>query len=285
MTNDVIAAVKEEPLLSSENKRLQFADIVVYQTAHPENELFTRAAEDLYQTVDEDVRKHIKRITVGVFGEDGRCAPSIVNNKLEINISISQSMKGSRIIGNYNDFTRNYFIETLAHELVHAQSMSNIVTSYGIQEFELIKTDIIAKIGFFGFEEYLACKVVAQKYDSFELIGRQRSIDSIIKSPVGNLGLDKNWSFDLINEMFYEIATRAAFVNVSTEQAKLIETDNQKYIDFITKIRDLLRQFESKTPLNKDQYFFLGNTLITEHYLATTNFDSSVIENKINNLF
>jgi hypothetical protein len=288
-------SAEESQFSNTQDRTLQFADVVVYESEHLDNRLYTEAAQKVYETVEEDLRKHIKSITVGFIDNSGVLKPRIVNGNLVIFISICDVVKGERILENYNDNNSKLFTDTLAHELVHAQNIVNFINRYGIQEYELIRQDRIAFLAWYSLDEYIACKVVAEQYNSFDLKGATDSIEKIIELNMSKIIVDmlssvvstqksKNWNYKFLLIMFYDLVTRSAFADVSIDHIKFIRTNNQRYERFIITIRELLGQNYLATPLSKEKYYILGNVLLTEYLSTITNLDSSDIEKKFHNL-
>lgn len=285
-----------DDVIGDEESAQQNIDFIIFERQHENNPKIIELTEKIYNQTDEMTRKYIKNIRIGRCGEsDGATGNGENDGDFEIIIKINHFLHGEWIQENFNQMVEKRFVDTLTHELIHARNISNLVT-FNSSEYQLIKKDRIAYLAWVFLDEYVACKITAEKNNCFDHDRKSSDIDAIIKIPLydminsdsflsqGELSqIVKNSNFNSLHAMFYSIATRVALSEVSSDYESLIYTRQKLHETFIKECRMLLRHYHSISPLDRMQYYSFGVKLITEYLLTIDRHDRLVknVENLV----
>lgn len=241
----------------------------VYSTTF-EKEKYLSAAKEVYKSsFAGDIVEKIE--ITQLDGDAGHCETEIKNNNLYVTIRIEAFKLGlvehSGYVHEYSDELCTTFTNILAHELVHAEDIKRTVDAFGIEEYQKIHNNKIAKLGWNTFSEYSACRKTAEQYgafDSFEDVG-QRIKNFYSSLEVTKISKDKE--LDNIMRLSYAIATRCAFADVSPVKEKdlYISQDVAKYKEYtqyILMVKKMLSTYYSDQPLNAARYEEFGYQIL-----------------------
>lgn len=230
--------------------------------AYPEHfvkDEYFDSAQKVYQKIG--INENLKEIRL-VCGLDGagqtETEENSVNGILSIIISVSAYKVGIGSGLGINDFTLercNEFCDVLAHELFHAQSISNIIIEHGMGEYKKIKseTDLYTKLAFMMVEEYYACRKNGELFGSLESVETLEKAEKVVRFKMGQFK----------RELLYSLATVIAFSEVSDEYKNNLQIEHSNLKEIFYVLKEFLDKAYKNAPLNFDMYKTFGNSLKT----------------------
>ncbi|SEB27492.1 hypothetical protein [Paenibacillus sp. 276b] len=243
---------------------------------HLEENRYFEAAQTIYEEFG--IGQYISQIEIINGVNKGECQAKVENEDFSITIRLSLFQLGVVEHSGYiYPFTKDrckQFTDTFAHELFHAKTIVDFIEKYGLKEYRLIADPkiSIAKFGWVIMDEYSACRLTAEKYnsyDSHESVERYMNVFGSLAREIISVQQNGVISIQQIGKIInrivatnYALATRCAFADVSGDTEEHLKVINSIYEPFILRTNMIFQDYFVKQPLSLDQYTEIGFKLM-----------------------